>query len=227
MNKHIAICCLLCAFLCSCGGMNETIQEFLDKGEVNYLGKVDSAVVAGGKDRIQFSWKLNPDPRIEVCIITWNDAADSLIYPIDRSKAVNGRITTVFNDMKEGTYVFNMYHAGKKGYNSMKQEVVGKVYGNEYQKSLTPRKMLKMAIVTENVELNWGNAENSKLVNLRYTNIDGKEIVREILPLEVKTVVTDFVLGGEFTYETIYLPEEEALDTFSVISEVQHFPTVK
>lgn len=227
MNKHIVICCLVCISLFSCGGMNDPIQEYLDRGEVNYIGKVDSVITTGGKERIQFSWKLNTDPRIEACVITWNNAADSLIFPIDRSKVVDGRITTIFDNMKEGTYIFKMYHTGKKGYNSMKQEVVGKVYSDIYQQSLTPRKILKKALSKGQVEISWGNAENSLKVNFFYTNNIGNKVTREILPQEQKTVLTDCTSGSEFTYETVYLPEENALDSFSVLSEVQHFPSDK
>lgn len=225
MNKHIAIYCLMCMFLLSCGGMNDPIQEYLDKGEVNYIGRVDSVVTAGGKERIQFSWKINTDPRIEKCIICWNNGNDSIIFPIDRNKIVNGRITTVFDNMKEGTYVFNMYHTGQKGYNSIKQEVVGKVYGDLYKESLAPRKIKKIAAFKEQAEINWSSAEASLMLNLHYVNNKGNKIIKEVLPSEEKTIINDYSPGSKFSYETSFLPDENALDTFIVQSDVLKFPS--
>lgn len=224
MNKHTVIYCLLFFTLLSCGGMNDPIQEYLDRGEVNYLGKVDSAIAGGGNGRIQISWKINADPRIENCVISWNNQQDSLIYIIDRSKIVGGRIYATFDNMKEGSYVFMMYHTGKKGYNSVKQEVLGKVYGSLYQQTLVPRKIRKVSIIKENAEIEWSNAENSYQVNLQYINNKDKKITKVILSAEQKTVINDYTPGGEFIYETLFLPDEDAIDTFVVTSEILKFP---
>lgn len=225
MNKHILIYSLICMFLLSCGGMNDPIQEYLDKGEVDYIGKVDSVITAGGNGRILFSWKINADPRIEECVICWNNGADSLIYPIDKSKLVNGRVSTIFDNMKEGTYVFNMYHTGKNGYNSVKQEVVGQVYGDLYKETLTPRKIKKVAAFKEYAEINWSSAEASLKVNLHYVNNIGNKIIKEVLPSEEKTIINDYSPGSKFSYETSFLPDINALDTFFVESDVLKFPS--
>lgn len=36
-------------FFTSCTGMNDIIQEYLDRGEINYIGKTDSIYAVGGK----------------------------------------------------------------------------------------------------------------------------------------------------------------------------------
>lgn len=215
----------MCMFLLSCGGMNDPIQEYLDRGEVDYIGKVDSVVTAGGNGRIRFSWKVNADPRIEQCVICWNNGTDSLIYPIDKSKLVNGRISAIFNNMKEGTYVFNMYHTGKNGYNSVKQEVVGKVYGDLYKETITARKIKKVTAFKEYVEINWSSAEGALKVILYYTNNKGNTIIKEVVPSDEKTIINSYSPGGEFNYETLYLPEENALDTFRIQSNILKFPS--
>lgn len=225
MNKHILIYCFVCLLLLSCQGMNDPIQEYLDRGEVNYIGKVDSVITSGGNGRILFSWRVNADPRIEACVICWNNGADSIIYPIDKSKLVNNRISSIFNNMKEGTYVFNMYHSGKSGYNSVKQEVVGKVYGDLYKETISARKIKKVTTFKDKAEINWSNAEGALKVNLYYVNHKGNKIIKEVLPSEEKTILDDYTLGGEFNYETLYLPEENALDTFRVQSDMLKFPS--
>lgn len=47
-NKYLPI---IFAFflLASCSGMNDIIQDYLDRGEINYIGRPDSLLSTGGK----------------------------------------------------------------------------------------------------------------------------------------------------------------------------------
>lgn len=225
MKTGIIIYSLLALLLLSCDGMNDNIEEYLDRGEVNYLGRVDSASAIGGKERILFTWQPGKDPRIEECLITWNERQDSVIVPVDLSQIdENGYFSVVIGDFKEGTYVFNMYHLGKKGYPSIKHEVVGKVYGEKFQASLYPRGMKEIVVKDEKVKLSWGTATDSCRVMLSYPDISGKMQSLAISALEDSTLIDNYKPGGEFTYRTYYLPETNALDEFFVDSDKMQFP---
>ena len=74
MNRKYGLYVLLSFLLASCSGMNDIIQEYLDRGEINYIGKTDSIYAIGGKNRITFKWIVNADPRIEknvYCLAKW------------------------------------------------------------------------------------------------------------------------------------------------------------
>src|SRR5690554_4101948 len=85
--------------LISCQGMNDNIEEYLKRGEVNYLARVDSAKVFGGKERIMFDWKVALDPRIEACAIYWNNKQDSAICSIDRQMVDDNRFSFILSDI--------------------------------------------------------------------------------------------------------------------------------
>ncbi len=216
---------LISIFITSCEKMNDNIEKYLDRGEINYIGRVDSVFTFGGKERIGFSWKVGPDPRIEFCKIYWNNNRDSIIYEIDRTQLQNGFVHEIFDQMEEGTYVFNMYHTGSKGYKSIKYEVIGHVYGEQYQASLTPRKIKEVIAYKEKVEIIWNNPEDSHSLILNYTDSSGEINILEVLSSVDTTAITDYKAGGEFSYITNYLPEENAIDQFTVQSEKMNFPS--
>lgn len=223
MNKYITIYCLALLLLTSCGGMNDNIDEYLNRGEVNYIGKVDSVQSRAGNKRIQLNWLVNTDPRIEGCKIYWNDRLDSLYFPINRNQIVNGRISTVF-EIKEGRYIFDMHHVGEQGYQSIKEEVIANVYGENYESTLTPRRIIDVVPTKGQVAINWRSADQLSFVNFVYKNNKSQNIIRLIPASEMRTVITDYLPGSEFSYETCYLPEINALDTFKVQAVILTFP---
>ena len=98
----------------SCKGMNDNIEEYLNRGELNYLGRPDSAYVLGGNGRVNIIWKINDDPRITGATIIWNDLDNNKQqqeYPINRNALVNSYATVPLT-IPEGTYVFKIVHTG-------------------------------------------------------------------------------------------------------------------
>lgn len=225
MNKHSIFYFLISFVLFSCDGMNDNIREYLDEGEINYIGRADSALAAGGIGRLQLSWKINSDPRIEACKIFWNNMTDSITIPIDKTQITDGRFSTILNNMKEGVYIFNLQHIGTGGYPSIMREVVGNVYGELYESSLSPRRIKEVISLENQAEIEWRPAEEQiQWVNFYYTNNKGEKITLEILNSETKTIITDYQPGGEYSYDTYYLPDENAIDSYTIESGSKKFP---
>jgi hypothetical protein len=203
--------------------MNDNIKEYVDRGEVDYIGKTDSVSVAGGKERILINWLVNRDPRIESCIIYWNDKADSAIFPVDRSKLVNGRMSVVLNNMPEGKYVFLLYHTGQSGHRSIVSEVSGSVYGEKYQSSIGIRRMVDLSVyATGDGEINWSFASESVVKTVfTYDVPSGGQDNIVVLPEDNHTVLGSYILGGKYKSVTYHIPEQGAIDTFYVESEGQ------
>ena len=57
MNRNIILYCFSFLFLLACDGMNDNIKEYLDRGEINYIGRADSAIAMGGINRINLCGK--------------------------------------------------------------------------------------------------------------------------------------------------------------------------
>ncbi|WP_250822664.1 DUF4998 domain-containing protein [Parabacteroides caeci] len=206
--------------------MNDNIKEYLDRGEIAYIGKADSVTTAGGINRIKLLWKINSDPRITSCKILWNDKQDSVSFPIDRGEVdKNGYLSYILEDMPEGTFIFNLYHVGVDNSLSMGSEIEGTVYGDIYKSNLNPRKIRLVETLADKVNLYWEEGGNSSNVLFTYINRTGEKKTINIPASETVTVIDDYVLGGEYSYKTIFLPEENALDQFELDSPVDKFPT--
>jgi hypothetical protein len=226
--KQYILGTVILLLLGACSGMNDNIQEYLDRGEVNYLGRPDSARVFGGRGRINIQWLVNEDPRIEGSTIFWRDRQNkqqSADFPINRNELQNGYRSVVMN-LEEGSYAFKIVHTGTKGYTSIATEVTGSVYGDNYQTMLTSRRISNVAVFADHVELIWSAAEKSvSRVEITYLTVFGTEQTVEVLPEETLTNLPNHKSLSSYSWTTYYLPETGALDEFHVTEEAV-FPMV-
>jgi hypothetical protein len=215
-------------FMVSCKGMNDNIEEYLERGEINYLGRPDFAYTLNGNGRVNIGWFVNDDPRIEGCTITWNgrnNEPQSASFPINHNALVNGYVNVPI-ELEEATYVFKIVHTGEKGYPSIATEVSGRVYGANYFSTLSPRKITSIEAFSDRIEINWLPADATVTkVLFTYETIDGQQTI-EIAPEETKTVLTNHKTQGRYSWITYYLPEPNALDEFSVVSNNAEFPDI-
>lgn len=222
MNRIILFLSLTIMFLCSCTGMYDNIEEYWDRGEIPYIGRPDSAVVYGGKERAKIEWIVNSDPRIEKCIIYWNFRKDSVVVDIDKSKLVDNKFSYMLNSLDEGSYVFELIHIGQEGYPSIAHEVIGEVYGEKYQSNLTPRKITDFEWVGSDLRLSLG-IDDSNYCLFKYTTVDGSEKEVRCSIEETEVILDNCSPASQIEYSTVYIPEENALDLF-VIDNVYYLP---
>ena len=223
--KYISNIIILISFitLTSCSGMNDIIEEYLDRGEINYIGRADSATCDGGWHRVKLTWKIGKDIRIENCKITWNMGTDSLIYPINKESLVNGYTSIELPFEKEGEYVFNLIQMGEKGFPSIPQEVIGRVYGDKYISSLIPRSVRSVVIENNVATLTIGAVDNCYYSEVLYVNNNGKDKIFRVEPDVTSITIDDYTFGGDFVIKSYYKPEKNAIDIFEV-EEKGQFP---
>lgn len=215
--KYIVNIIMLVSFITftSCSGMNDTIEEYLDRGEINYIGKVDSATCDGGLYRVKLTWKVGKDVRIENCKISWNMGTDSLVYPIDKKNLVNGYASVEIPLEEEGEYVFNLVQMGEKGFPSIPQEVIGSVYGDKYISSLMPRSIRSVVIENNVATLTIGGGDGCSYSEVLYVDHKGKNKTIRVEPDVSSIAINDYTFGGDFTVKSYYKPEENAIDLFA------------
>lgn len=209
--------------LASCEGMNDIIEEYLDRGEINYIGSPDSVTCYGGRGRINLQWKVGKDVRIEQCKILWNMRTDSIIYPIDRSKLANGFVSLEL-PMEEGQYVFDLIQMGTNGDPSVPVEIVGNSYGEKYQSTLIPRTVRSVTVENTLATLTLGSTESSEYSEVTYVNNEDEVITIRVEPNESSLLIEDYVYGGEITVKTYYKPEVNSIDIFELEAKGR-FPT--
>lgn len=207
------ICIALAAFaIHSCSEMNELHDVWLEDGEIVYGAKVDSVSANGGNERIELELFV-VDQRIEIIRIYWNDYVDSL------DVVVNNQVdtfVTMLENMEEKGYVFHMVSFDKFGNPSLPFEAVGKVYGSRYQQSLVNRRLSQVnPISPEHLELEWsGIVEGATRCDIVYTNVNGETVILPVPISEQKTVIHDIDMAKGMTYNTVFKPEENAIDEF-------------
>lgn len=208
--------------LYSCENINHMHEEYLD-GEVIYLGKVDSVNVFPGKERVLIKWKLNADPKITECKIYWNNRRDSSVINIDRMTGDPFYMQEYIN-LPEGEYTFEFVTGDKEGNKSLTVYKAGRVYGEIYSSNLRGRPINKINAVSDSLEISWGYIENSVGVVLNYLDQSGKQSTLNISPDDDVTVIKDYMLGGAFNYQTLYMPDTTAIDVFHSKPIYDHFP---
>lgn len=222
MKKYIATLVGLLS-LVGCGEMNELHQIYLDRGETIYTGAVDSLEVYGGMNRVQLKWEMNADPRIEDLVIRWNNRADSVILPVDRS---NPEKVGIYRDslildqnLTEGSILFQLYTRDGLGHTSVIREVTGEVYGESFAASAAlklPRKIETVQTVSTNsVKLVFAEVDQPTMLSTKVLYIsEGNEMVVDVPNEETEVLLENIHLGDVIQYQSMFLPNEDALDAF-------------
>ena len=125
--------------------------------------------------------------------------------------------------MEEGSHIFNLHHKGN-GHMSVATEVEATSYGELYQANIEPRSIRSITLQDNKATIIWRSVVENCKVRITYTNVAGMISERLVIPTETNTVIEDVKPKSSFSYVSTYLPEEDAIDSFSVTSETLYFP---
>jgi len=193
--------------------MNDFHDEYLQRGETLYVGRVDSAHVLPGNGRILLRY-WSSDPKAKKMKIYWKSKTDSLILDIPATIGKDS-VEIVIPDLEENNYMFEIYTFNEHmQHKSRVFQLSGKVYGTKFQASINTRQLRTAVFLPSGqTEIRWlGAVEKALGTELVYTNKLG-EVVEKFVPItENITVLND--LAGNLKYRTYFLPELNAVDTF-------------
>lgn len=213
--KHLFLWGLLIPSLCACGGMDETYKEFIENGEIVYPGRADSVKLRPGYLRVEAKWELISDPTITRCQLVV-DGREQIDIPFDWS-AGSGVVTRIVENLSEGSHVFDIYTFDAEGNRSVGVEAVGFAYGPNYTESLYNRSIQHIAFdsQTSEVTLEWKMSPESSIgTEISYTDVEGMSRQEMLLPEENTVVLEKVEPGTEIRYQTVFMPDEEAIDSF-------------
>jgi hypothetical protein len=203
----------------SCTDMDDYLKYTGGK-ELIYTGKVDSVHVLAGNNRVVITGLLISDPKITRLKMYWNTRQDSLAMDIERSAGVDSLSIPI--QLAEGRYNFELITYDAAGNSSVTVFSSGSSYGTTYQESLINRPV-KSAEATggNNVKLEMYNADETALfTELTYTAVGDQEKTLRI-PASVSIVnLPDIKSASRFRYQTYYLPEKLAIDTFKAAPQI-------
>ncbi|SHF87991.1 protein of unknown function [Mariniphaga anaerophila] len=200
--------------LMSCEKMEDTYFEFVKDGETIYVGKADSVKTRGGNNRIELSWLLVSDPKVNSYKVYWNSRRDSIENTVTKTTAVD-TVRVLLTDIREDVHNFEIFTYDKDGNSSVAVSTIGRVYGDNYKASLLQRTYKTINRSDDNLIVKWSEAPNTLLfVEIQYTDNMGN-MVKKFVPGETEVdSLKNFPVGGSLQYRTAFLPEPEALDTF-------------
>jgi hypothetical protein len=217
----------LCSFMCwACEDLTDIQQEYLDRGEQIYVGKVDGLACYGGYYRIRINGLMHYANTAEKCVIKWvaNDIEDSVT--INAAQWKESDILNIYlNDMPEETYRFFVQTFDKEGNKSLNEEINGRVYGDNHILSITPKIITRVRKANDNIILTWtSTAENVSYIELKYETNEGVE--QQFLPpyTESDTIYSNWKSKGKIEYRTASIPEVGAIDTLYTEWRTDHFP---
>lgn len=207
--RYICIMTGLIAILSSCSKMNDLHDRYLN-GEIIYAAKVDSAGVQAGKNRVLLNMDIRSQ-RIETVRVYWNNYTDSADVAINNR---TGAFPRMLENLPENGYIFQLVSFDKAGNMSLPFEISGNVYGDRFQSKLSNRAIQAVYAGDDGLTVNWSGAiDNSLGSNLVYTDKSGEEQTVRVSVLENSTYIADWSSG--LKYNTLFLPEPSAIDTFS------------
>lgn len=226
MNKNyiLYIVLLITIGISSCEDMNELHNVYLENGEIDYVGKVDSAYALGGDGRIKFEYWIT-DPRATSLHIKWNQGSEmveTVAVPTHEANEKLEYTLGVNTALTEKSHTFTFVTESDAGVKSVNFEVLGNVYGDMYKQSLTTRNLAESNYDGENLNLLFGTqtTEDNTGIKLFYTNLAGEnmEVSYSNDNLSEGIAIGDIDVTKGASYTTSYLPEENVIDTFYTVS---------
>lgn len=206
---------LLFLMVTSCSKWDD-FKQYIEDGEIVYVGRLDSVKILSGKDRVKIKALLKPDPKIKQVQVFWNDRRDSASFEVDGTDS-NGIFEEVI-PMTEGVVSFLFYTYDDAGNKSVAVTAVGRAYGERYQNGLSNR-LVEDALVEDGIaQIEWADMDLSAgpyAMEVKYLTKDNKERVVRTPISESVTVLDDVSLSEKTVeYRTLFLPQSTSIDTF-------------
>lgn len=195
--------------------MDDSYRQFFEDGETIYIGRADSILVRGGDNRIEVSWLLLSDPKVNSYKLYWNNHQDSVTSEVKKTANVD-TVKVLLDNMAEGLHHFEIVMYDTFGNHSVPARVSGRVYGEQYSDYLVNRIFKDPKILNGgDLQLDWTPAEDELLfTEIQYNNTENEKIRHVVKPDVVLDTLKLFPEGGSLSMFSAYKPDSLALDTF-------------
>lgn len=211
----------------SCDDFMDIHKEYIEGGEIIYAPKPDSVSFIAGKGRIQFNCRTYNAPNIRSIDVFWNEGIDSLIIPVEMKTGYDS-ISVILDNMEEKSYTFNVQTTDNFGHKSLFMTDFGTSYGETFQSTLNDRRIKTVSLSDKEGTIEWYSALMGLIRNeVRYIKNDGSQVIVGMPSSDHQLKLPDAKAGSSFEYRSLYIPEEECIDTFATAWKVSEttFPT--
>jgi hypothetical protein len=200
----------------SCDSFMDVHKEFVEGGEIIYSPKVDSIEFRGGRESVLVrAWLLN-SPNVRSIDVFWNIGQDSVIIPVSASAGLDS-VERLLPSMPEKAYTFDIRTTDNFGHKSLLVTGFGSSYGDVFQSSLANRRVKSVTITDKAGVIEWFPAgDNLVTTEIRYTDRNNQPKTVSIGPGASSIMCPEAKTDSKFTYRSLFIPEEKAIDTFDV-----------
>lgn len=216
--KIITIILGLSFFLAACSGMDEYLDKYTNGNEIRYAGKPVEVEALSGNGRIAIRYLLGPDVALDKTVIYWSNKADSVTLKIDRDKLSSDVISTIIEDLPEGSYSFELVNFDYFGNKSVPEYVVGHSYGTRYNSVLSSRSVVECTPVSfqKDVRVLFTDSINNS-VGVELSYISGGSEVTVYMKNDAEGNSVELPrcdITNPIRYRTMYKPDAACIDTF-------------
>ncbi len=206
---------LICTFVIySCEDFMDIHKEYIKDGEIIYAPKLDSVAFIAGKERILFCGWMYNGVNVETINILWNNSADSVSIPVEFKNGMDS-IEVMLPNMQEKSYTFNIYSIDNFGHRSLIVTDFGSSYSETYISSLINRRIKAISLTDKYGAIEWFSAPDGLVGNeVRYVKKDGTSAIASVPAEDYNINIEGVKPGSEFEFRSLFIPEEESVDTF-------------
>lgn len=203
---------IICLYT-SCG--KDDYRDFTKGGEIVYSSRLDTVMVAPGKERLQLTLVKKTDPVMDFVRVFWNSGNDSLEFKANQFK--EDTMTVTISPLEDGNYNFQVYTYDIKGNGSVAFDAYGEVYGAGYANALTTRaiKSAELQPDPQGLKIYFGHASVGEIATLfSYLNKSGDSTHIYVVPDSSNVLLTDYKPNSKYVYRSLFKPEKNFIDTF-------------
>lgn len=199
----------------SCEDFMDIHKEYIEGGEIIYAPKPDSISFVAGKNRISFYCRTYNATNVRSIDVYWNGKQDSLIIPVKLNTGYD-EVTAVLDNMGERSYTFEVCTTDNFGNKSLAVSNFGTSYGDIYQSTLNNRRIKELSMDEYSGYSQWYTAPSGLVrTEVRYQKKDGTQAIVWIPGNTGNFPIADAKGGTSVEYRSLYIPEEESVDTFA------------
>lgn len=212
----------LISIACGCSDINKVHQEWLDRGETIYVGKLDSIIARPGIGKVQLEGDMRYMRTAVTCEVKYNDKTD--LFDVKEITGEDGKARILIEPLEEGSHYFYVTTHDIDGNSSVVTEVFGEVYGDEYRLLQRPKRINKMIPTLNDMTLEWSSNTKTLKVDLEYETTDGIEKVTLEGDVASTVIGNNWKKGGLVKATTWIMPDKDALEPVDLITEETRFP---
>lgn len=209
----------LFTLLVACSKMDEYRDKYMANGSIVYPGKMDSVKAYSGKNRAEITGLFTSDPKITKYKVFWNSRQDSIEVAVQRTTGVD-TASVYIPDLPEGLMSFEIRTYDAHGNISIPVTTSANIYGELYQSALINRAIANAEMQDDGSALiTWADVSSDAgtvTMRVQYTDNGGvaHDTIFNSVLTDMKSSLPSFKKGTAISYQTAYLPNTTAIDTF-------------